>query len=148
MLGLLEAHVAPGTAAVFAAVDAVAVLHAALIVVLPGAGPHDRRILRVDGNCADGVGAVAVENRRPGGAVVIRQPDAARRFGDQVMVTIVGEDCDLRHAAGDESRADIARPQAGESGGVDGVVRAAATALLWGFILRERGERETQKERK
>ena len=124
VLGSLQPHVAPGPAAVFALVDAVAVGDAALIVVLAGAHPDDRRILGIDRDVADRIRAVVVEYRRPGGAVVVGQPDAARGFGDQVMIGIVGEHRDLRDAAGDECRADVARAQAGERRGVDRLVGA------------------------
>ena len=77
VLGELEAHVAEGASAVFALIDAVAVGDAALVVVLAGADPDDGGVLGVDGDPADGVGAVVVEDGRPGGAVVGGRPDAA-----------------------------------------------------------------------
>ena len=57
-------------------VDAVAVADAALAVVLAGADPDDVRVLRVDRDAADRVGALAVEDRRPGGA---RRSRSSRR---------------------------------------------------------------------
>ena len=107
VLGELEADVAEGAAAVFALVDAVAVGDAALVVVLAGAHPDDGGILGIDGDPADGIGAVVVEDRGPGGAVVGGQPDAAGGLGDQVVVGIVGEHGDLRDASGDEGRTDL-----------------------------------------
>src|SRR5439155_8674583 len=48
VLGLAQAHIAPGAAAILALIDAVPVGDAALVVVLAGAYPDDRGILRVD----------------------------------------------------------------------------------------------------
>ena len=83
--------------------------------------------------------------------VVIKMPPEAS--GDQVVVGIVREDGDLGDAAGDESRADLARLERGESEFVDGLIRArptTATAAATGsrrFILRDSGQGKTQKER-
>src|SRR5262249_44756736 len=91
MLGLLQSHIAPGAAAVLALVDAIAVGDAALIVVLAAAHPNHRGILGVDGDSADRVGALVVEDGRPGGAVIVSKPDAARRLGDEVVAGTVGK---------------------------------------------------------
>ena len=143
VLGCLEAHVLPGAAGVFALVDAIAKGDAALVVVFAGAHPDNRRILGIDGDGADGVGAVGIEDRRPGSAVVVREEDAAGSFGDQIMAGTIGKDGELRHAAGDESGSDIAHAQAGESARVDGVVRPATptTATLRWFVLCKGSER-------
>ena len=61
MLGGLEADVLPALAAVIGAVDAVTVADAALAIVLPCTDPDDIRILRIDGDTADGIGSFAVE---------------------------------------------------------------------------------------
>ena len=155
VLGELEAHVAEGAPAVFALIDAVAVGDAALVVVLARAHPDDGGILGIDGDPADGVGAVVVEDRGPGGAVVGGGEDVAGGHGNQVVVGIVREHGDLGDASGDEGRADLARPEGGEGVFVDGLVgagaaTAAAAAAAGGrwFILREGGQGKTQKERK
>src|SRR5579872_2379630 len=80
VLGVLEAYIAPGAAGVFTFVNTVAIGDTPLVIVLAGAGPDDGGILRVDGDGADGVGAVIIEDRSPGGAVVVGQEDAAGCF--------------------------------------------------------------------
>ena len=82
VLGVLQADVLPADAAVARAVDAVAVADAALGVVLAGAHPHGERVVGVEGQAADRVGALVVEDRRPGDAGVGRLPHAAGGRGD------------------------------------------------------------------
>src|ERR1700724_1369679 len=81
VLRALEAEVLPVPAAVGRPVDAVAVGDAALAVVLAGADPDDQRVVGVDGDAADRVGALAVEDRLEGGAGVDGLPHAARGGG-------------------------------------------------------------------
>ncbi len=106
-----------------------------------------RGILLIDGDGTDRVGSLAVEDRSPGSAVVAGFPDAAGSLGDQVMGGVVREYGELRDTSRDESGPDIADAQAGERAGVNGVLGAAPAALR-GFVLRQDGERKTQKERK
>ena len=100
----LQPDVLPGLAAVVALVDAVAVADAALAVVLAGADPDDVRVLRVEGDAADGVRTLAVEDRRPGGAGVGRLPHAAGGHRDEVMGAVARVDREADDAAGREPR--------------------------------------------
>ncbi len=90
VLGLAQAHVVPGTSAIFAFVHAVAIGDAALIVILAGADPNGRRILGVDSHGADGIRSLRVEYRCPGGAVVDGSPDAAGSDGNKVTIGTIG----------------------------------------------------------
>src|SRR5262249_6728781 len=112
VLGVLEADVLPGLAAVVGAVDAVAVGDAALAVVLPRTDPDDVRVLRVEGDVADRVGALVVEDRRPAGAGVGRLPDAARGGGDVVMAAVFRVDREADDASGGDGRPDGTQAQA------------------------------------
>ena len=76
MLGVLQPDVRQAGAAVDRLVNAVAIADAALAVVLARAHP-DHRWFGIDHDGADGVRAVVVEDRRPGGARVCRLPHAA-----------------------------------------------------------------------
>src|SRR5581483_6944156 len=87
---------------------------AALAVVLAGADPDDVRVLRVEGDGADGVRAFVVEDRRPGGAAVGRLPDAAGGRGDVVVAEVFRVDGEGDDAARGEGRADRAQLQAAE----------------------------------
>src|SRR5205807_10258287 len=76
VFGRLETQVLPALAAVVGTVDAVAIADAALAVVLAGADPDDVRILGIEDDGADRVGAFVVEDGRPGDAGVVGFPDA------------------------------------------------------------------------
>src|SRR5207253_7121363 len=67
VLGFGEADVLPRLAAVVGAVDAVAIADATLAVVLAAADPDGLGVFGVEGDGADGVGALAVEEGVPGG---------------------------------------------------------------------------------
>ena len=74
-------------------------------------------------------------------------PEASR---DQVVAGAVGEDGDLRDAAGDHGGTDLAGPQGSESALVDGVlVSSAAAAATPGLrsVLRESGQGEAHYDR-
>src|SRR5258708_1940336 len=150
VLGEFEAYVAEGAPAVFALIDAVAVGDTALVVVLARAHPDDGGGLGVASNPTDGVGAVAVEDRSPGGAVIGSGEDVAGCQSDEVVVGVVRERGDLGDASRDESRADLARPERGESEFVDRLIIPRPTTAArssWWFILRECRQGKTQKER-
>ena len=146
VFGRLQSHVVECSAAVLALIDAIAVGRCALVVVLTGAHPHNRRILGIDGDPADGKRSIVVEHGCPGGPVVFGHKDVARGQRDHIVAGIVGEHGDLQDAAGDHGGADLARPQTGEGAGVDGVliVAAAAASALRSFVLREGRKRNTQ----
>src|SRR4029079_4976558 len=119
VLGLFEADVLPGASGVLALVDAVPVRDAPLVIVLTRADPNDGRVLRVDRDRADRVGALAIEHWRPRRAVVVRQPDSAGGLRDEVVAGAVRKHRDLRDPSGDEHRADISGTQSGKCRGVD-----------------------------
>src|ERR1019366_9766877 len=110
VFGELQPHVVEGEPAVLALIDAVAIGNAALVIVLAGAHPDHGGVLGIYGDPTDGVGAVVVEDRRPGGAVVGGGEDVAGSHGDQGVVGIVREHRDLGNASGDESRGDVPGP--------------------------------------
>ncbi len=76
VLGVVEAAVLPAPAAVGAAVQAVAEADVAAADVLAGAHPDHVGVARVEGDAADRVGALVVEDRGPGRAAVGGLPDA------------------------------------------------------------------------
>src|SRR5262249_52237830 len=117
VLGLLQADLVPGLAAVDGFVDAVAVADRALAVVLAGAYPDDVGVLRVQGDVADRVGALFVENGRPGGAGVLGLPDAAAGDRDIVVSAVGGVDGEADDAAGEEGRPEGAQLEAGDGAG-------------------------------
>ncbi len=82
VLRILQADVLPRLPAVVGPVDAVAVRHRALAVVLAAPDPDDERVLRIDREAADRVGALLVEDRLEARAVVRRLPDAPGRRRD------------------------------------------------------------------
>src|ERR1700730_9130143 len=100
MLRLLQSNIPPGLAAILALVDTVTIRDAALVVVLARPHPHDRRILRMDDNCADRVRPLRIEHRRPGGTVVGGSPDAAGRGRYEITLGIFGVDCESDYSAG------------------------------------------------
>ena len=108
VLGVLEPHPLPRLARVGGLVDAVAEGDAPLVVVLAGAEPDDVRVLRVDGHRAERIGAVLVEDRRPGIAAVLGLPQIARGRSDVPDAGILRVDGDIRDAAGRQARSEAA----------------------------------------
>ena len=134
VLGALEADVLPALAAVLALVDAVAVADAALAVVLAGADPDDVRVLRVDRDAADRVGALAVEDGRPGGPGVLGLPDAARGHGQEPALLVGRVHGDVGDAAGGDGRPDAAQREAGPGVGRPDGLGLVVLGLLVGRL--------------
>jgi len=111
---LLQADVLPVLAAVSGAVDSVAVGDAALAVVLARADPDDVGIGRIDGDAADGIAALVVEDRLPRDARVVGLPDIPRADRDVPVVGIARVDGDVADASRHQCRADAAEFQAGK----------------------------------
>ena len=139
MLGLLEADVVPALSTVGRFVDAVAVGHRALTVVLARADPDDVRVLRVQGHATDGVGALVVEDRRPGRAGVVGLPHSARGDGNELPLRLPGVDRDVADSSGDETRSETPQRQAGEGLGLE-----RSLVLLGFFLLRMDGGRQEE----
>ena len=83
VLRLLETDVLPGRTTVDRLEHAVAVAHRALVVVLTRAHPDHVRVVRIDGDRADRVGGLRVEDRRERRAGVRRLPHATTRRRDE-----------------------------------------------------------------
>ena len=130
VLGLGEAHVRPGLAAVEALVDAVAETDVAAADVLARAHPDGLGIRRVEGDAADRIGRLGVEDGRPGRAGVLGLPDAARADRDVPGVPLLGMNGDVADAAGHDGRADVAEGEAGEELGGE-ARRRRGLAGLW-----------------
>ena len=75
----LQAHALPRLAGVGRLVDAVTEMGAALAVVFARAEPEDVRVLRIDGDAAQGERPAIVEDRREGDAAVRRSSTGRRR---------------------------------------------------------------------
>jgi hypothetical protein len=108
VFGVLEAHPLPGCPAIGRLVDAVAEADAALVVVLTGPEPDDVRVLRIDRDRAERVGALLVEDAGPGVAAVLGLPEVARGRRDVPHTGILRVDGDVGDPAGREARADTA----------------------------------------
>ena len=135
--GRLQPHVRERTPAVNRLVDAVAVSHRALAVVLAGADPEGEVVVRVERDRADRVRAVVVEDRRPGGARVARLPHVPRTGRDVPGAAVGWVDRDVGDAPRGGRRADAPPAEGGEEAGVQlggavVVAARAATALLGG----------------
>ena len=117
-----EAHVLPCAAAVPAPVDPVAPRHVPPAHVFARADPHNVGIGRVDGDVADGIRGVIVEDRGPGGARVRGLPDAAGADSDVPGGGVAGVDRDVGDAAAHQGRADSAEREVGGGFGDDGGV--------------------------
>ena len=111
VMGVGEAHVLPGLAAVGGLVNAVAPGRTLAIVGFAGADPDDRRIGRRDGDVADGGDAFLVEDRLPGGAIVGGFPDAAGSHADKNNIRIAFDDCEIVDAAAHDRGTDFAEFQ-------------------------------------
>ena len=142
MLGLLEADVLPALSTVGRFVDAVAVGHRALTVVLARADPDDVRVLRVEGHATDGVGALVVEDRRPGRARVVGLPHSARGDGNELPLRLPGVDRDVADTSGDEARPETPQRQAAEGLGLERSL--VLVGLLGRFVLCVDGERQEE----
>ncbi len=108
VLGLGEAHVRPGLAAVRAPIDAVAEADVTPADVLARAHPDVLGIGRVEGEAADRVRGLRVEDGRPGRAGVLRLPDAARAHGHVPGGPLQGMDGDVADPSRHDGRADVA----------------------------------------
>ncbi len=120
VLGAVEPHVGPGLAGVERAVDAVADRGAVAQVPLAGAHPDDVRVPLEDGDGADRVHRLVVEDRQPGEAAVPRLPDAARGGPDVDRLRIGLDPFDRRDPAAHRRRPDRAGPHPGQPIGVEG----------------------------
>ena len=98
-LAVLLPDVLPGLAGVGGFVDAVAGLDVAADVGLAGADVDDVGIGRGDGEGADGLGGLVVEDRLPVDAAVAGFPDAARGNGGVIGERIAGHTHRTRHPA-------------------------------------------------
>ena len=133
----LQSHVRERAPAVDRLVDAVAVAHRALAVVLAGADPKREVVVRVERDRADRIRAVVVEDRRPGGPGVGRLPHVPRRGRDVPGAAVCGVDRDVGDAPRGHRRTDAPPAEGGEEAGVQlgGAVLVAvgtAPALLGG----------------
>jgi len=121
VLRRLEADPSEGLTAIEALVDPVAPADTALAVGLAGTHPHDLRILGIDGHATDRVGAVAVEDRLPGGTRVDGLPHPSRghrHIPDAVVGWVLGH---VGDPPGHEGRSDPAQLEAREGGAREAV---------------------------
>src|SRR5207302_1158493 len=143
VLGLFQADLLPALAAVKGLVDAVAVADRALAVVLAGADPDDARVLGVEGDIADRVGALVVEDGGPGDAGVGGLPDATRADGREVVAAVARVDGQANDPAGEQGRPDGAELEAGVGFGgeerVGGLLGAGLRGGGW-FAVRFLGQ--------
>ena len=142
VFGALEAHVAETLAAVDRFVDAVAVGHRALAVVLAGAYPDRQRVVWIDDHGAHRVGAVLVEDRLPLHAGVDCFPHTARGDAHVPGALVRRINRDLGNPARHERGSDAAPLQRRHRPG------GQAAVFLRGFLLgddqRRGGERSNQ----
>ncbi len=107
VLGRLEPAPLPALSSVATAVDPVAVADVSAADVLPGPDPDRLRVPRVDGDTADRVRALIVEDRCPGGPCVGRLPDVAAAHGDDPGALVLRGDGDVgdapRHQRGPDA---------------------------------------------
>ncbi len=119
-LGVAQAHVGPALAAVGRLVDAVADGHGVAHPGLARAHPDGLGVRGIDGDGADRLHRLLVEDRPESGAAVHRLPHAARGSADiegRLAVLVVAGDCG--DAAAHRGRADVARPEPGDDSGVE-----------------------------
>jgi hypothetical protein len=114
VLGVLQPQVFPGGAAVEAPVNAVAVAHVAAADVLAGADPNGVAVVWVDGDGADRVRTLTVEDRRPGRPAVFGLPDTAAAHRHVPDAAIDRIDRDVGDPAGHQRRSDLAPFEPGE----------------------------------
>src|SRR5439155_3934293 len=104
----------PRSAAIVTFVHAVTVGDGSLRIALAGPDPDDVGMLRVDGDPADRVGALFVEDRLPRRAAIGRLPDAAGCRADEDHGAVGRVDGDGHDAAGGDGGTDGSRFQTGE----------------------------------
>src|SRR5439155_810422 len=110
--GNAVAETAPGSAAVGGLVDAAAPRRALAVVLFTGASPDDPRVAGENGEVAEGVVRLAVEDRLPERALIGGLPDAARRGGDIYGRRIFGVDFHIVDSAtggGGTDRSEVER---------------------------------------
>ena len=135
VLGFLQPGVGPARAAVVGAIDPVAEGHRALAVVFAGADPDGVEIGRIQGQAADGVRALGVEDRRPGGAVVDGFPQPARGGADIDGLGPIGLDREIGDPAGVVGRTDEAERETRQRR-----IGHERRGFIFGFGLRFLGE--------
>jgi hypothetical protein len=118
LLAVAEAQVRPGLARVGGFVDAVAHRQIGALQALAAGHVDDVRIGGRHRDGADGAGGLAIEDRRPGAAVVVGLPDAAVDLAHVEQVGLAGyAGRGARPPAAE--RADVAPVQILEKIGVD-----------------------------
>ena len=123
VLAVFQADVGPVLAAVGGLVDAVADRDAVARPGLAGANPDCFRIRGIDGDRADRLRALAVEDGLVGRAAVHRLPHAAAGRADKHGdAPILIDGVDRGDAAAHHGRADVARRQSGNRSGIELVV--------------------------
>src|SRR5262249_26805600 len=86
---------------------------------------------------ANRVRAFMFKDRLPGCAVIVRPPDAAGGYADEVLALVMRVHGNRHHAAGDHRRADGAKLQAAESTAGHGIARLGTVfiLILLGFFV-------------
>src|SRR5262249_52362646 len=107
VLRIQQAQRLPGRTTIRTLVNAVAEAATALRLVLPCAEPDDIGVLRVEGDAADRVRAVVVEDRLPGQPAVRRLPNASGRRGNVPDAAVARINSDIRDAAGGKVRTEV-----------------------------------------
>ena len=103
-----QAHVGPGGTGVGRLVDSGTRHRAAKDVRLAQPDPHRVLVRGRDGDVTDRCGNAMLEDRCPGGSLVVCLPDAARSGGDvdRVALATRRRDCHIGHTAADVRRAE------------------------------------------
>ena len=127
-----QTDVLPALASVHRLVDPVAVGDATLAVVLATADPDDVGIGRIDGETADGIAALVVEDRLPGCAGVVRFPHPTGAGRDVPVIRVTRIDGDIAHATRHQRRADGTKFQTGERIGTPRGVVVLVLVLVFG----------------
>ena len=112
VLGVLQPLVGPGVAAVLGKIDAVAKAHVAAADVFARADPDPIRLRGIDGDVADRVRHLLVEQRSPGDARVFCFPDPARTHGHVPDAVVSRVPVDIGDTPGHKRRSDRAPGQA------------------------------------
>ena len=123
-----EPHLLPGAASVEAPVYAAAPGHVAAADVLAGTDPDHVRVVRIDGDGADRVRRLVIEDRRPGDAGIGRLPQTARANRHVPGAAVFRMHLDVRDAAAHERGADAA--QIHRADGLGNVVGPLGRLLL------------------
>ena len=106
MLGEFEAHVFEGLSAIETAINAVSVAHTALVVVFAGSHPKDVGVFGIQGEAADALRAVTIENGLVGGSSVGGFPDAAVGGGQVIFRFVKGVYRDVDNPTAGSCRTD------------------------------------------